>query len=106
MLKSRLPEIAVTLEPRVIAAVRAGAEAVEAEAKTRVPVASGALRDAIHTDLDGDDVYVVAGTDDVFYGHLVEHGTSRVPARPFLVPALEARRDSILNGVRAALQGL
>jgi HK97 gp10 family phage protein len=103
MLKSRLPQIAATLDPRVTAAMRAGAEAIEQEAKARVTVASGDLRDAIHTEVDGDDVYVMAGDDDVFYGHFVEFGTTRTPARPFLVPALEARRESVLASVRATL---
>jgi HK97 gp10 family phage protein len=104
--KSRIPQIALTLDARITAALRAGAEAVEQDARSRVPVASGRLRDAIHTEVEGDDVYVIAGDDDVFYGHLIEHGTSRVPARPFLVPALEAKRESILGSVNAVLRTL
>jgi HK97 gp10 family phage protein len=104
--KSRIPKIAATLDARVTAAVRTSVEAVEQDAKSRVAVASGDLRDAIHTEMDGDSVSVIAGDDKVFYGHLVEHGTSRVPARPFLVPALEANRDHILASVNATLRSL
>lgn len=106
MLKSRLPQIAASLDPKVTAAMRAGAETIESEAKARVPVASGDLRDAIHVEVDGDDVYVIAGDDQVFYGHLVELGTTLVPARPFLIPALEARRETVVAAVAAALKGL
>jgi HK97 gp10 family phage protein len=104
--KSRIPQIAATLDARVTAAMRTAAEQVEQDAKARVPVATGGLRDAIHTEMEGDSVSVIAGDDDVFYGHLVEYGTSRVPARPFLVPALESNRDNILASVNAALRTL
>ena len=105
--KSRIPEIAATLDARIIAAMRTAVEAVEMDAKARVPVASGELRDAIHIETeDRNSVSVVAGDDNVFYGHFVEHGTSRVPARPFLVPALEAKREEILASVNAVLKTL
>lgn len=106
MLKSRLPRITVEMQARVTAAVRAGAETVAQEAQSRAPVASGDLSRSIHVEQDGDDVHVVAGDSDVFYGHLVEFGTVRTPARPFLVPALEARRDEIVTAVTAAVRGL
>lgn len=105
MLKSRLPQITAEMHGRVTAAVRAGAKAVESEARSRVPVASGDLRDAIHVEQDGDDVKVIAGDHRVFYGHLVEFGTSRTPARPFLIPALESRREAIVDLVDKALKG-
>lgn len=103
---SRIPEIAATLDARVVAAMRIAVEEVELEAKSRVPTATGRLRDAIHTELDGNSVSVIAGDDSTFYGHFVEHGTSRVAARPFLVPALESHREDILASVNAALRAL
>lgn len=106
MLKSRLPRIAAEMEGRVTGALRAGAELVEAEAKSRVPVDSGDLRDRIHIEQDGDDVLVVAGDKQVFYGHLVEFGTSHTPARPFLIPALEAKSGEIVEFASRALKGL
>lgn len=106
MLKSRLPKIAAEMEGRLTAALRAGAELVEAEAKARVPVASGDLRNSIHVEQDGDDIRVIAGDDSVFYGHLVEFGTSHTPARPYLIPALESRRGEIEQIASRALKGL
>jgi HK97 gp10 family phage protein len=105
-LTSRFPQIAASLQPRVTAALREAADEVADEARGRVVVASGDLRDSIHVDQDGDDVYVVVGNDDVYYGHLVEFGTAKVPARPFLVPSLEAKRDDILMSVKTVLRTL
>lgn len=106
-LKSRFPEIAAELRPRVSAAVKAAAEGIEEGAKSRVPVDTGALRDAIHTERRAVAEYaVVAADDEVWYGMLVEHGTTHNPPHPFLVPAAEVGRDAAEGLVRAALRGL
>lgn len=104
-LKSRLPRIAASLKPRVDSSLRLGAEAVAQTARDRAPRASGALAEAIHTETDEQGTWVVAGDDGVFYGHLVEHGTSKSAPQPFLIPALEERREEILAAVAASLKG-
>jgi HK97 gp10 family phage protein len=106
-LKSRLPEIALELEPRVDAALRATAESIEDTAKTRVPVDTGTLRDAIHVEDSGELEYsVVAGDTQAFYGHIVEHGSTNTPPQPFLIPAAELGRAAAEAFVREALRGL
>lgn len=109
-LKSRLPQIAAELRPRVSAAVKAGAELVAADASDRAPDAppyGQGLVQAIHAERAGPAEYaVVAGDDDVFYGHLVEFGTVHSAAQPFLIPAMEAREDEAVDLVRAALRSL
>ena len=106
MLKSRLPQIALQVEILVEEAIEEGAEHVAAAARQRVRVASGKLRDAIHTDDQDEGVYVVAGDTDAWYGHLVEHGTAHTSPHPFLVPSLEENRDTVTGMVRASLRGL
>lgn len=106
MLKSRLPQIAIEIEVLLDEAIEKGAEVVKRDAKVRVPVATGKLRNAIHVDPEDDGVYVIGGNDDAWYGHLVEHGTTRTPPRPFLVPALEENRDTVVGIARAALRSL
>lgn len=87
--------------------MRLVAEAIDAGAKGRAPVATGALRDAIHTEKRAEGSYaVVAGDSKVFYGHLVEHGTTKAPAHPFLIPAAEAERNNIPEIVRHSLEDL
>lgn len=106
-LHSRLPEIAAELKPRVNEAVKHGAELIEQGAKARVPVETGKLRDAIHTKRVGLAEYaVIAGDSKAFYGHMVEHGTTRTPPRPFLLPAAEESRSAVEGLVVAALRRL
>src|SRR5512144_402991 len=105
-LKSRLPEIAVSLTPRVKAAMRVGAESVSQEAKARVPVDTGTLRNAIHVESEGEGWSVIAGDQKAFYGHIVENGPIYTPPHPFLVPALESNVDTVLEAVNAALRRL
>lgn len=104
---SRFPQIEREIRPRVAAGTRRGAEMVMEAAKGRVPVRTGALKDAIHIDFRGDaDYAVVAGNHDVFYGHMVEHGTAHSGAHPFLVPALEERKAAITALVALELKRL
>lgn len=106
MLKSRLPQIAAALPARVKVGLEAGADGIASAAKDRVTVASGKLRESIHTDIQPEGVYVVAGDNDAWYGHLVEYGTSHTAARPFLIPALEERTEQVRLSVATALKGL
>jgi HK97 gp10 family phage protein len=103
MLTSRIPKITAAMLPAVDAALEVGAEVVVAAAKGRVPVRTGDLRDAIHADKETPGL-VIAGNDDVFYAHIVEHGGVNTDPHPFLVPALEERSAEVVSGVRAAIK--
>ena len=104
MLKSRLPAIAAELHGLVEAALQPGAHLIADAAKQRAPVETGELRDAIHVDTQPEGVYVIAGDNKVFWGHLVEHGTSHSAPEPFLVPALEANRKAVVKLAKQALK--
>ena len=104
--KSRIPEINAGMAVKLDAALKAGAERIAQEAKNRVPVSSGKLRDAIHTEKAEDGYEVIAGSDEVFYGHIVEHGGAYVGARPFMIPALEELREQIIDNAQNALDDL
>lgn len=96
-LKSRIPAIIADLDPKMREGVEALAERIVEGAQERVPVDTGTLRDAIHVETDDATIRVVAGNDDAFYGHIVEHGGVRTPARPFLIPAYEAERQKLTD---------
>jgi HK97 gp10 family phage protein len=106
-LKSRLPEIAAELAPKMDAVMATTARTVEAKAKARVSVDTGRLRSRIHVERTGIAEYmVIAGDDQAFYGHIVEHGGAHTPARPFLVPSLEDTRREIRKFAAEALRSL
>lgn len=109
-LKSRLPQIAAELRPRVNEAVEAGAEIIAERARARVPDAppqGQGLIAAIHVEDAGSSGYsVLAGDAEVFYGHMVEFGTSHSAAHPFLIPAAEESREAVAGLVTAALRRL
>jgi HK97 gp10 family phage protein len=107
-LTSRIPQIILSLNPRVDGALKVGAEAISQEAKQRVPVETGTLRDAIHVASSGvgGGWSVIAGDDDAFYGHIIEHGGVNTPPHPFLIPAAESQRDSVAAAVSAVLKTL
>lgn len=102
--KSRLPEIIAELPVAIRAALVMSAQKIAQDAKDRVPVETGRLRDAIHVELTEEGVEVVAGDHDVFYGHMIEHGTTHSPPHPFLVPALEENKSEVIASVEAAIK--
>lgn len=89
----------------VIQVIATFALAVEAGAKRNAPVDTGNLRATIRTDLErlATDLValVVAGAS---YAAFVEFGTSRMSAKPFLFPALEAERRAFLRAIRRAVR--
>lgn len=110
ILRSRFPQIILELPARGDAAAKLIAERIEQAAKRRAPdrppIGEG-LVDAIHTERQGVGTYaVIAGDDDVFYGHLVENGTVHSAPHPFLVPALEESRDVAQAVALEAFRGL
>jgi HK97 gp10 family phage protein len=101
----RIPVIARALDGRIDQGLREVADDIAQDAKQRAPVNTGSLREAIHVEKD-DGYMVIAGDDDVFYGHFVEFGTTETGARPFLLPALEGKRFSAAARVAAKLREL
>ena len=104
MLKSRFPAIAAEIDVLAREALTTAAQLVAQRAQDRVPVDTGRLRVAIHTDSEPEGVYVVAGDNQAFYGHIVEHGSVKEAPRPFLVPALEESKGEVFGLVKAALR--
>ncbi|HVJ27498.1 MAG TPA: HK97-gp10 family putative phage morphogenesis protein [Vicinamibacterales bacterium] len=105
--KSRLPQIEAELVAKMDAVAKAVAERTEQAAEERVVVATGRLKGAIHTDHTGEGEYsVIAGDNNAFYAHIIEHGSVHVGARPFLVPALEQVRQEVPAIAKTVLRSL
>lgn len=106
------------------------AEAVVSSARSRVPIDTGALRDALATkqlrhgyamagvkrvnrglkalskayNKGGDAGLKKADRNPVRYAHLVEFGSKRTPAKPFMMPAAEGQRKEHADRVKRAAQ--
>lgn len=91
-------------------ALAKSAEAVVAEAKSRVPVKTGKLRDSIQAEkVSADRIKITANAKSekgVAYGRILEYAPKSKKA--FMKPALTAKRDevrnNIVNAVREALR--
>jgi len=98
-----LDAIAAGLDMKTDDVLQSVAFQVEAEAKKRAPrdpqrppmnpavPTTGALKNGIHTEKKKPRLYWVA--DSVNYGIFQELGTSRMQARPFMIPAVEKVRQ-------------
>jgi HK97 gp10 family phage protein len=101
--------ITAEVEKHIMDRLEVAGQQIAAQARQNVPVKSGKLKDSIRcVRLKGDpklNIRVYAGNrlkDGPFYAHMVEYGTVKMKARPFLRPALNAikgKLESIIGGV-------
>ena len=94
--------ITADVEKKAMDRLEKAGELVADRARQKVPVLSGKLRDSIRvTRLKGDpkqNIRVYAGSRQkggAFYAHMVEYGTVKMPAKPFLRPALNECKGRI-----------
>lgn len=73
-----------------------GAETVCEDAKGFCPVDTGRLKSSINVKLSGNTAVISADTE---YASYVEFGTSKMSAKPYLVPALLSKKQEILSAV-------
>ena len=109
-LEEKLSNLDVKLSKALDEALNEIAEKIRDDAKSLVPVDTGALRKSIRIEKKGElQVSVVAGDGGVInprtgrevdYAGYVEFGTSRMNPKPYMQPALEKNRDELLNIVR------
>jgi HK97 gp10 family phage protein len=95
-------EITIEIEKRAMDRLEKAGELVAARARGDVPVRTGKLKDTIRViRLKGDpkqDVRVYAGNrikGGAYYAYMVERGTKKMAAHPFLRPALNQSRNEI-----------
>lgn len=84
------------VEEKVQRAIAKAAHDVEADAKAIVPVDTGFLKSSISTDI-GHLTAEVGPTAD--YGVYVEEGTSRMAPQPYLRPAFDRRKESLVQAL-------
>lgn len=107
-----LSKLPARIEQRVIEnALTAGGRVIVKEAKRRVPVDSGKLRDSLTVGrttrrrgsrMKGT-VYIGPRSKVGAHAHLVEFGTPHAPAQPFLRPALDERAQDAIKKIAERL---
>ena len=99
----RFPEIAATMPERTSQVVRKAAFDIEGQAKNRVPVDTGALKNSISTEFeDGGLTGIIAPH--MEYATFVEFGTKRMSAQPYMLPAAEAVAPAFVQAMKQMLQ--
>jgi HK97 gp10 family phage protein len=91
----------------LVAATKAGAELIREEGERRAPRDSGLLAEEESIQIKeaaADEVVARIGpSKKAFYGVFVEFGTVLMPARPFLTPAYETKKNEALKVAGAHL---
>ena len=94
----------------VTGAVRAGAKVLVDEARRNVPIDTGNLKKSIGTiKRKTKDKNIVKfsvsprrkGKNDGFYGHMIEFGTSKMSAQPFMRPTFENQDNESIEASKA-----
>jgi HK97 gp10 family phage protein len=101
------------------AAVNAGAEVIRKDAVSRVPVLTGRLKKAIYKkqirELSNNvqQTFFVGARSgkkykkankDAYYWRFLEFGTSKMPAKPFLRPAFDAKKRQAVDAIGRKLK--
>jgi len=88
-------------------AVRRNANVLRKAIRERAPVDSGNLRDSIRAryDKDGFGADVGPTRPKGSHAHLLEFGTVKMSARPFITPAAEEQRNKYSNDIKNAIRG-
>ena len=89
-------------------ALKKGAKIIQAEIKTRAPVDTGFLKDHIViSEKVGVDAVDVGPGKEVYYAKMLEFGTKKMAAKPFIEPAYLAKRaeakEAIAEAIREAI---
>jgi HK97 gp10 family phage protein len=115
-LRRELKRVSADLPKELAQANHDAAEIVAAEARRRVPVRSGKLRGSVRSLRGQARGVVAAGRASVPYAGVTEFGgrirrfhsssKTRIPAQPYLYPALADKRDEVVEHYGDALDSL
>jgi HK97 gp10 family phage protein len=95
---NKVPQLSGNLKKLAKETVEGAALNTEGIAKSLIPVDTGAGRNSIQAMKGETDLTWVVGVG-VEYGIYLEYGTSRMPAHPFMTPAVEIVRPQFLSAM-------
>jgi HK97 gp10 family phage protein len=101
VVSSKIPKITAEVQAQVENVVRTATFLIEGGAKMRAPVDTGFLRSSIQTMFPSNLTGIVNVAAE--YGMYVEFGTTRMAARPFLLPAVALTRPKMETMLKRAL---
>lgn len=90
--------------------INAGAEILKKEIEARAPVLTGNLKQHIvitEVRKDPDGAFVYVGPSDPgkgFYGRMIEFGTVKMRARPFVEPSYLSKKSEVLERIAAEVR--
>jgi len=99
--------LAPEIEKAVAGASVKAAEAVAADARRLVPVDSGELQasiKAMKSKFKDGGAIILAGNKKAFYAHMIEYGTVKKAAKPFLRPALKKNKNKTKKIIEKAVR--
>ena len=97
------PEIAAAMPEKASAVVRKASFDIEGQAKNRVPVDTGALKNSISTEFENNGLTGIIAPH-MEYATFVEFGTKRMSAQPYMIPAAEAVAPAYIEAMKQMLQ--
>jgi len=100
------PEVLKMIEVNAVRGVQKAADVVLREVESRTPVNTGAGERSYHVATDPDDPTkaYVTNTDATSYLKYVEQGTSKMAARPHMVPGAEAASNEATAALAETLR--
>lgn len=101
----KFPQIAAEMPKKTSQIVRKAAFDIEAQAKNRVPVDTGALKNSISTEFENNGLTGIIAPH-MEYATYVEFGTKRISAQPYMTPAAEAVAPAFVAAMKQMLQEL
>lgn len=101
------PEVLQRIDRRFLAALRERAPEIEARAKTEVPVDEGDLQKSVRVEIDErkGELYLKSGGPGARHAHLVEYGTVKMEANPFMRRTISKTRRTTTKVVKKHLSG-
>lgn len=96
---SHIPRLTAAAHERAEAAVAKAAADIEAQAKARAPVDTGLLKNSINQPPPEEPMRRVVESP-IHYSVFQEYGTSRMPAQPYMTPAVEFVKPSLEAAMR------
>lgn len=96
-LRRAMAETTGDIRAGIRSAVADTLDAIRDDARRQVPVDTGQLRDSLETMSHSGGMGGAVGAFGSAYAPFVEFGTSKMPARPYLLPAAERERQRLVR---------